>query len=235
MGPLARYRTAHDLPTRLPVFPLAGALLLPRTRLPLNIFEPRYLAMVGDAMSGARIIGMVQPAVDPALNAPGAGPDPSAAADDRPPIQTIGCAGRITSYTETSDDRFLIVLTGIARFQVVAETDGPGPYREVEADFAPFLDDLRPGLGEADVDRRVLIETLRSYLDARQLVADWSEIEAASTESLVNSLSVLSPYPADDKQALLEAADLKARADMLIALTEMALARGDGTDRSRLQ
>jgi uncharacterized protein len=235
MDPFARYRTAHDLPTRLPVFPLAGALLLPRTRLPLNIFEPRYLAMVGDAMSGARIIGMVQPAVDPAPNAPGAAPDSGAAVDDRPPIQTIGCAGRITSYTETSDDRFLIVLTGIARFQVVAETESPGPYREVEADFAPFLDDLRPGLGEADVDRRVLIETLRSYLDARQLVADWSEIEAASTESLVNSLSVLSPYPADDKQALLEAADLKARADMLIALTEMALARGDGTDRSRLQ
>jgi uncharacterized protein len=240
MGPLARYRTAHDLPTRLPVFPLAGALLLPRTRLPLNIFEPRYLAMVSDAMSGGRIIGMVQPAVDPAhnvpvANAPVAEPESGAAADDRPPIQTIGCAGRITSYTETSDDRFLIVLTGIARFQVVAETDGPGPYREVEADFAPFLDDLRPGLGEADVDRRVLIETLRSYLGARQLVADWSEIEAASTESLVNSLSVLSPYPADDKQALLEAADLKARADMLIALTEMALARGDGTDRSRLQ
>jgi uncharacterized protein len=235
MGPLARYRTAHDLPTRLPVFPLAGALLLPRTRLPLNIFEPRYLAMVGDAMSGARIIGMVQPAVDPASNAPGAEPEFGAAANDRPPIQTIGCAGRITSYTETSDDRFLIVLTGIARFQVVVETDTPGPYREVEADFAPFLDDLRPGLGEADVDRRVLIETLRSYLDARQLVADWSEIEAASTESLVNSLSVLSPYPANDKQALLEAADLKARADMLIALTEMALARGVGTDRSRLQ
>jgi uncharacterized protein len=231
MGPLARYRTAHDLPTRLPVFPLAGALLLPRTRLPLNIFEPRYLAMVGDAMSGARIIGMVQPAVDSAVT----GPDPSAAADDRPPIQSIGCAGRITSYTETSDDRFLIVLTGIARFQVVAEIDGPGPYREVEADFTPFLDDLRPGLGEADVDRQVLIDTLRSYLDSRQLVADWSEIEAASTEALVNSLSVLSPYPVEDKQALLEAADLKARAEMLIALTEMALARGVGTDRSRLQ
>jgi uncharacterized protein len=225
MGPLARYRTAHDLPTRLPVFPLAGALLLPRTRLPLNIFEPRYLAMVNDAMAETRIIGMIQPVQG--------SHDP--AADDHPALQAVGCAGRITSYTETDDDRLLIVVTGIARFRVVAENHSPGPYREVEADFAPFADDLTANLGEAEVDRRVLIATLRSYLDARQLVADWDEVEAASTESLVNSLSALSPYPPDDKQALLEAADLKARAEMLIALTEVALARAEGADKSRLQ
>jgi uncharacterized protein len=221
MGPLERYRTAHDLPARLAIFPLAGALLLPRTRLPLNIFEPRYLAMVHDAMAGSRIIGMVQPADD--------------RGDDGAPVRSVGCAGRITSYAETDDDRLLIVLTGVARFQVVAENESRGPYREVEADFTPFAGDLIAGLGEADVDRRVLIETLRSYLEARQLVADWGEVEAASTEALVNSLSALSPYPAGDKQALLEAADLKARADMLIALTEVALARAEGSDGPRLQ
>jgi Lon protease-like protein len=232
MGPLARYRTAHDLPATLPIFPLAGALLLPRTRLPLNIFEPRYLAMVHDAMAGERIIGMIQPVhVQPVEG----GGDAAAGADDRPVIQAVGCAGRITSYSETDDDRLLIVLTGIARFKVVAEIEGPGPYREVEADFATFADDLTAGLGEAAVDRRVLLDTFRSYLEARQLVADWAEVDATSTESLVNSLSVLSPYPPDDKQALLEAADLKARAEMLIALTEVALARADGADKSRLQ
>ena len=224
MGPLERYRTAHDLPPRLAIFPLAGALLLPRTRLPLNVFEPRYLALVHDAMAGSRIIGMVQP-VDGG----------ESEGDDRPPVRSIGCAGRITSYAETDDDRLLIVLTGIARFRIVAENQGPGLYREVEADFTPFAGDLIAGLGEGDVDRKVLIETLRSYLEARQLVADWGEVEAASTEALVNSLSALSPYPAGDKQALLEAADLKARADMLIALTEVALARAEGPDGPRLQ
>ena len=222
MGPLERYRTAHDLPPRLAIFPLAGALLLPRSKLPLNIFEPRYLAMVHDAMAGSRIIGMVQP-VDGGAEA------------NAPAVHSIGCAGRITSYGETDDGRLLIVLTGIARFRIVAENESPGPYREVEADFTPFAGDLIAGLGEADVDRKVLIETLRGYLEARQLVADWGEVEAASTESLVNSLSALSPYPAGDKQALLEAADLKARADMLIALTEVALARAEGTDGPRLQ
>ena len=227
MGPLERYRTARDLPTRLAIFPLPGALLLPRTRLPLNIFEPRYLAMVGDAMAGERIIGMIQPVL-------GAGAA-TAGCDDRPAIEAVGCAGRITSYTETDDGRLLIVLSGIARFRVLAEIDVPGPYREVEADFGPFARDLTRGLGEAEVDRRVLLETLRSYLDARQLVADWGEVEAASTELLVNSLSVLSPYAPGDKQALLEAADLKARAEMLIALTEVALARAEGADGPRLQ
>jgi uncharacterized protein len=227
MGPLERYRTAHDLPTRLPVFPLPGALLLPRTRLPLNIFEPRYLAMVHDAMAGARIIGMIQP--DPV------GSDVSPGACEIPALQAVGCAGRITSYTETDDGRLLIVLSGVARFRVVAENRSPGPYREVEADFAPFAGDLIAGLGEADVDRRVLLETLRGYLEARRLVADWTEVEAASTEALVNSLSALSPYPPGDKQALLEAADLKARAEMLIAITEVALARADGPEGTRLQ
>ena len=231
MGPVARglverYRTVHDLPVRLPIFPLAGALLLPRTRLPLNIFEPRYLAMVGDAMAGERIIGMIQPA---------AASDATADAADKPAIEAVGCAGRITSYAETDDGRLLIVLTGIARFRVAAEHHGPGPYREIEADFAPFAHDLTRGLGEANVDRRALIDTLRGYLDARQLVADWDEVEAASTEQLVNSLSALSPYPPGDKQALLEAADLEARAEMLIALTEVAMVRADGADGPRLQ
>lgn len=225
MGPLERYRTALDLPARLPIFPLSGALLLPRTRLPLNIYEPRYLEMVHDAMAGHRIIGMIQPRQAGAAASP----------HERPAIHTVGCAGRITSYTETDDHRLLIVLTGIARFRVLSEIEAHRPYREVGADFAPFAHDLTAGLGEDDVDRRVLLGTLRSYLEARQLVADWDEVEGATTESLVNALSALSPYPPDDKQALLEARDLKARADMLIALTEVALARAEGAEKSRLQ
>lgn len=228
MGPLDRYRTPADLPARIPIFPLPGALLLPRTKLPLNIFEPRYLAMVTDAMAGQRIIGMVQPVGVAAEH-------DLATAGERQAVYPTGCAGRITSYAETTDGRILIVLTGIARFVVRAEFDAATPYRQVEADFSAFADDLKPGLGENEVDRGALIKALRAYIDARQLTADWQEVEAASSEMLVNSLSVMSPHPPAEKQALLEAADLKARAEMLIALAEVALSRlGDGIE-PRLQ
>jgi Lon protease-like protein len=228
MRPLDRYRTPADLPRRIPVFPLPGALLLPRAGLPLNIFEPRYLRMVGDAMSGERIIGMVQPAGSAAAGM-------LADAGARPPIYPIGCAGRITSYAETADGRFLIELTGICRFLVVSEPDCPTPYRQVDADFASFASDLTTGQGEDQVNRCALIDTFRAYLEARQPTADWSEVEAASTECLVNSLSVISPYPPEDKQALLEAPDLRSRAELLIALTEIALSRQCGAAEPRLQ
>jgi hypothetical protein len=221
VGPLDRYRTPSDLPRRIPVFPLAGALLLPRTELPLNIFEPRYLQMVTDAMSGSRIIGMLQPASEEAAVAPA--------------LYAVGCAGRITAYAETSDGRFLITLTGVCRFRIADEVSCPTPYRQVEASYEPFADDLRPGHGEGDVDRTLLLKAFGAYLRAKNLKADWKEVSSTPTEALVNSLAVISPYPPQEKQALLEATDLKTRAEVLIALTEMALARSTDGPKGSLQ
>ncbi len=222
MGPLERYRTPEDLPRAIAIFPLSGALLLPRTQLPLNIFEPRYLQMVDDAIRGTRVIGMVQP-VD--------------GAEDTlvPPVYPVGCAGRITAYAETSDGRLVITLSGIARFRICYELESLTPYRQVEAEYEPFADDLKPGLGEQQVDRELLLKTFGAFLDANKLKADWKEVAAAPTEALVNSLSVISPYPPPEKQALLEASDLKARSEVLIALTEMALAKGDDGAKGTLQ
>ena len=217
-----RYRTVEDLPERIPVFPLDGALLLPRAQLPLNIFEPRYLQMIDHAMSGDRIIGMIQT-------------DPAQPGQDPPNLCEIGCAGRITSYAETPDQRILITLTGISRFKVAEELPSSAMYRTVAADFKSFDDDLIAGLGEEDVDREGLLTAFRSYLDANDLQADWEEVTSVSNETLVNALSMMSPYQARDKQALLEAADLKSRAEVLVALTTMALASHGAGDDGRLQ
>jgi uncharacterized protein len=217
-----RYRSPGDLPPRLSVFPLAGALLLPRAELPLNIFEPRYLAMVNDAMSGERLIGMIQPLLD-------------SDKDDRPRLMGVGCCGRITAYAETPDNRLLITLTGVSRFVVSEELDVDTAYRQVVADFHPFAVDLVSDLGAGEVNRPALLKAFRDYLKANDMNADWDQVDAASTEVLVNTLSLLAPYPAKDKQALLEAPDLKTRADVLVALTEMALARAAGGHASRLQ
>jgi uncharacterized protein len=218
-----RYKTAADLPGRLPVFPLPGALLLPRSQLPLNIFEPRYLQMVSDAMSGSRLIGMIQPE------------DEKSDLLGRPGLCKVGCAGRITSFAETPDSRILVQLTGIARFRIVSELVTVTPYRQVETDFEPYAEDLETDRGQNDVDRDGLLKTFRDYLDANNLKADWDQVRSASNETLVNTLSLLAPYSARDKQALLEAHDLKTRADVLVALTEMALARQLGGSQTRLQ
>lgn len=219
---LDRYRQPSDLPTRIPVFPLAGALLLPRADLPLNIFEPRYLAMVDAAMATDRIIGMIQPADE---------------RDDgsRPTLMGVGCAGRITAYAETPDGRMLITLTGISRFAVVDEPEVSTPFRQVTADFHPFAIDLVSRTGATDVNRPALLRAFRDYLEANNLKADWEQVEAAPTEVLVNTLSQLAPYAPRDKQALLEAPDLRSRADMLIALTEVALRRMSPEGGARLQ
>lgn len=214
MTPTDRYRTPGDVPDEIPVFPLERVLLLPRAQLPLNIFEPRYLAMIDDCMAGGRVIGMVQPA-------PGAEGDP-------PPLAKTGTAGRITAYTEVPDNRYLVTLTGIARFVIAEETTKATPYRTCHVSYAPFASDLTPNLGEDAVDRDRLVAMLKTYLEARQLQADWNEVHSSSTEALVNALSILSPYGADEKQALLEAPDLRTRAEILIALTEMALGEADG-------
>lgn len=221
MSFLSRYKTPADLPQRIQVFPLSGALLLPRADLPLNIFEPRYLEMFDDALASNRLVGMIQPL-------PGQG---EAAAPD---LNKVGCVGRITSYAETPDDRMMVTLTGISRFEIVEELDADTPYRQVIADFHPFAVDLVLGMGAGEVNRPALLKAFRDYLDANNMSADWNQVNSAPTETLVNTLSLLAPYPPEEKQALLEAPDLKTRADVLVALTEVALARKSAS-RSSLQ
>jgi Lon protease-like protein len=207
------YRTPDELPVAFPVFPLAKALLLPRGQLPLNIFEPRYLAMVDDAMKGPRIIGMIQP-------------DPEASAQNETQLCAVGCAGRITQLAETGDGRYMLTLTGVARFKVVEEIAATTPYRQCQADFTPFLVDFSPRAGEEEVDRDGVLRTLREFAETNNLQIDWSSVHEAPNEALVNALSMMSPFGAKEKQALLEATDLKVRADVLVAITEVELARG---------
>ncbi|GLI24652.1 MAG: LON peptidase substrate-binding domain-containing protein [Rhizobiales bacterium] len=217
------YLSPADIPPVIPVFPLTGALLLPRAELPLNIFEPRYLAMVDDALSGARLIGMIQP--DEAAPAGASGPA----------VHKVGCVGRLTQFGETGDGRYLITLSGICRFRVVEEMPVTTPYRQFRIDTAPFAEDFDVSAGEAEVDREAVLAALAAFLDANKLEADWDGIRQAGTETLVNALSVMSPYGALEKQALLEAEDLKARADMLVAITQMMLARMPGDGEGSLQ
>jgi Lon protease-like protein len=203
------YSAPDSLPASFPIFPLAKALLLPRGQLPLNIFEPRYLAMIDDALKAHRIIGMIQPNPEAALG-----------------LFPVGCAGRITQLAETGDGRYLVTLTGIARFRVVEEIDAITPYRQALADFTPFSVDFSPRAGEDLVDRDGLLRTLRSFAESNDLQLDWDSINEAPNEALVNALSMMSPFGAREKQALLEAKDLKGRADVLVAMTEFELARG---------
>jgi Lon protease-like protein len=210
----AVYRGPADLPETLSVFPLTGALLLPRGQMPLNIFEPRYLAMVDDALrDGHRMIGMIQP--DPAH--PGT--------PERPNLYRIGCAGRITQLAETGDGRYLMQLTGVARFRVVAELEVATAYRQCRVDFFPFIDDFIARKGEDLVDRKSVLVALTAFLKANDLKADWQDIENAPNEALVNALAMMSPYDPAEKQAMLEAPDLKTRAEILVAVTEIALAK----------
>ncbi len=222
-----RYKRPSDLPKRLPVFPLRGALLLPRATLPLNIFEPRYLAMIDEIVSGHRVLGMAQPA---------GGGDQESPSGKEAGVREIGCAGRLTAFQELDDGRVLITLTGITRFKILSEEDTGAPYRTFNVTYEPFCDDLVAGAGESEVDRDALHRVLKMYLDTNRLSADWRAIANAPTELLVNALCVISPFGSEEKQALLEAQTLKARADTLIALTEMELAGGDGgSDSGTLQ
>ena len=218
------YRGPGDLADVIPVFPLAGALLLPRGQMPLNIFEPRYLAMVDDALaSGRRLIGMIQP-------------DPAHPGDEaKPNLYRIGCVGRITQLGETGDGRYLMELTGIARFHVTEELEVPTPYRQCRVSYAPFADDFVAHKGEAAVDRAALLAALAAFLKANDLKADWDGIENAPNEALVNALAMMSPYGAAEKQAMLEAPDLKTRAEILVAVTEIELAKAGTAGETPLQ
>jgi Lon protease-like protein len=218
------YRGPGDVADVIPVFPLPGALLLPRGQMPLNIFEPRYLAMVDAALrSGQRLIGMIQPDT--------AHPGP----DERPHLFKVGCVGRITQFAETGDGRYLIQLTGVSRFAVEQELSVPSPYRQCRVTYAPFADDFVARKGEQAVDRAAVLEALSAFLKANKLKADWEGIENAPNEALVNALAMMSPYGPAEKQALLEAPDLKTRAEILVAVTEIELAKSMTPGETPLQ
>ncbi|HEX4410314.1 MAG TPA: LON peptidase substrate-binding domain-containing protein [Xanthobacteraceae bacterium] len=221
----ARYKGPQDLPEVLPVFPLAGALLLPRGQMPLNIFEPRYLSMTDDALRSVhRLIGMIQP--DPMH--PGAD-------KEHPNLFHVGCVGRMTQFAESGDGRYLIQLTGVARYRIVEELAVTTPYRQCRVDYLPFSDDFIARKGEDDVDRKALLRALTSFLKANNLKADWEGIENAPNEALVNALAMMSPYGAAEKQAMLEAPNLKARAEILVAVTEIELAKSNTSGETPLQ
>jgi uncharacterized protein len=217
------YRRPADLPPRIPIFPLRGAILLPRATLPLNVFEPRYLALLNDVMSGSRILGIVQPGRS------GADPDAESPEGKSEGLRKVGCAGRVTSYQELDDGRLVISVTGVARYDILDEASTAHPYRVMSVSYDRFARDFSAGLGEELVDRVNLLRVLKTYLEESNLKADWTAIQRASSESLINALSVMSPYGAEEKQALLEAADLKARADVLVALAEMEIAASGGS------
>jgi len=204
---------AIDLPDTLPIFPLPGALMLPRARLPLHIFEPRYLAMVEDCLKTRhRLIGMIQPRETPAGEAR---------------LQAIGCAGRLTGFSETEDGRYMITLSGMSRFRVKQEVQGFTPYRRCSVDWAPFGRDLGPVEADPGFQRDAFMTVLGRYFTKMELSTDWGGLKDADVELLINSLSMLCPFSPEDKQALLEAPTLETRRETLVTLIEFALRSGD--------
>jgi uncharacterized protein len=202
------YHSLEDLPGSLPVFPLSGVLLLPRGALPLNIFEPRYLAMIDAALSGTRLIGMIQPSESEDMVL-------------KPPLSKVGCAGRLTAFRESEDGRYLVTLTGVCRFRVAGEIANDAPFRTIHADFAPYIGDLA-AVEEEDFPRERLVAALQDYLSQRELKADWKSVLGAPPETLVNALAMLCPFSSAEKQALLEAPGWIERVETLIALLEMS-------------
>jgi Lon protease-like protein len=220
----ASYRGPADLVEIVPVFPLSGALLLPRGQMPLNIFEPRYLEMIDDALrDGHRLIGMIQPDVA------------HSGETEKPALFQIGCVGRITQLAESGDGRYALELTGICRFKLVEELSVATPYRQCRVDYFPFVDDFTARKGEENVDRQAVLRVLADFLKANRLKVDWDGINQAPNEALVNALAMMSPYGAAEKQALLEAPDLKTRAEILVAVTEMDLAKKNTSGEPPLQ
>ena len=208
--------TIDQLPEIVPIFPLTGVLLLPRGKLPLNVFEPRYLAMTEDALSGNRMIGIIQPS-DPLSRA------------SVPPVYPIGCAGRITSFSETDDGRYLITLTGVCRFEMVRELPIVRGYRRVDVSWERFAADLEEP-GPALFDRARLVEGLRTYFKIQGISANWDAIESTPDERLVTSLAMICPFEPSEKQALLECGSLSERASMMIAIIEMSVLDKRGGD-----
>ncbi|QGX97133.1 ATP-dependent protease [Roseovarius faecimaris] len=206
-----------DLPDVIPVFPLPGALLLPRSRLPLHLFEPRYLAMFEDVLkTPQRLIGMIQPNTVPGRDVNG--------------LHLIGCAGRVTQFSETEDGRYMITLSGVSRFRIMEEVDGFTPYRRAQVSWGGFERDLGPADEDRGFDRPAFLNLLGRYFAARELQTDWDSLKEADDELLINSLSMLLGFEPEDKQALLEAPSLTTRRETLVTLIEFALRSGEGSE-----
>ncbi len=210
--------TLSELPDVIPVFPLPGALLLPRAVLPLNIFEPRYLAMLDDALrSDHRLIGMIQPRSE-------------RDSDSSPPLQTIGCVGRVTSMSETEDGRYLIALTGVCRFRIDGEVEGFTPYRRVDVDWSDFEQDLAGEDHDDMFAREEFLALLSRYFEIGNLTGDWDTLKDADEEMMINSLSMLCPFDVQEKQALLESPRLADRRKTLTALMQFAIAGAENDE-----
>ena len=207
-----------DLPGTIPVFPLPGALLLPRARLPLHIFEPRYLQMVEDCLKTPhRLIGMVQPRAQ--------------AAKDGREMQAIGCAGRLIQFSETEDGRYMVTLYGVSRFRIASEEKGFAPYVKADVTWDDFARDRGKSEGDARFDRDAFFDLLKRYFDAQSLSTDWDTLQEAEPELLVNSLSMLCPFEPEEKQALLEAPTLATRRETLVTLMEFGLRETGGEEK----
>ncbi len=216
------YNHIEDIPEIISIFPLSAALLLPGANMPLNIFEPRYLALIDDALRTDRLVGMIQPSFE------------AGEAEDTSKLCQVGCVGRVTAFQEAGDGRYLLNLSGICRFRIIKEDKPKNGYRRCKVKL--FADDLIEEPDSVkDVDRDELLTTFKAYLDANDMEADWDGVSAASTELLVNTLAMMSPYGPAEKQALLEAPDLRTRAETLIALTEFALAKATDESGATLQ
>ncbi len=208
----------EDLPRIIPIFPLAGALLLPGGNLPLHIFEPRYREMVRDAVATTRVIGMIQPR-DPKTHS------------EAPDLYPIGCAGRVTGFRETEDGRYYLTLIGVCRFSVIEEIEADTPYRQTLVSYAKYRSDMQP-VDTRHVDRDKLMPALRSFLKLYKVDVDWQTLEGVPDEALVRSLAMTCPFEPNEKQALLEAADAGARSRLVTSLIEMAvLHRPGGQER----
>ena len=203
-----------DLPDVIPIFPLPGALLLPRSRLPLHLFEPRYLAMLDDCLkTPGRLIGMIQPNPGPTGGEKG--------------LHAIGCVGRVTQFSETEDGRYMITLTGLSRYRILEEIEGFTPYRRARVSWNGFERDLGPTDEDTGFDRDAFLSLLERYFHTRELRTDWESLQQADDELLINSLSMLLGFEPEDKQALLEAPSLSTRRETLVTLIEYALRGGD--------
>ncbi len=223
MGMNAVYTGPDDCPAVIPVFPLAGALLLPRGQMPLNVFEPRYIAMIDDAIRTHRVIGITQPEPE------------NGRQSATPALLQVGCLGRITQFAETGDERYILTLTGISRFRIAEELPVTTPYRQCRVTFDDFILDFTARAGEEEVDRNGLLKALRAFAKASDLKIDWKGVNEAPNEALVNALSMMCPFGPREKQALLEARSLKERAEVLVAITEIELARNGGDPETTLQ
>lgn len=212
----AKFETLDDLPSEIPVFPLNNVLLLPGGLLPLNIFENRYLAMIDEALAGNRLIGMVQP-TDPEI----------VSGDEKTEIFDTGCAGRITSFEETEDGRYIINLTGVCRFNVKEQMETVNGYRRIEPDWKPYQTDLKLE-SCLDLDRERLKELLGNYFEMQGISCDWEAIDCAHDQKLITCLSMVCPFDSSEKQALLEAGCCRKRAEMFLTMLEMAVRNGHG-------